>query len=274
MVCGPQWACCFGEGGDSDNRTVQKVCAFDTLTEKGSISCVSSPFADPLVLSGPEDVDQMEELTNLPAVKISGGVYEGQWKGKMRHGNGKLTSDDGGVFVGQWHSNYAHGQGSYSFQDGTTYEGGWVMGEQTGFAKQTCEDGSKYQGEFKAGRRHGEGSVSKKDGTLIYRGQFCEDRINGRGEYYFGDNRTYRGDFINGSIHGRGHMEWPDGSIYDGHYARDQRHGEGTFIWPDGRQFTGQWANDRAMNGKGLMKSPEGELRPCVWKDGQWHEEG
>ena len=35
----------------------------------------------------------------------TGAVYEGEWKGGMRHGKGKMTWSDGGSYEGDWQYN-------------------------------------------------------------------------------------------------------------------------------------------------------------------------
>ena len=35
----------------------------------------------------------------------TGAVYEGEWKGGMRHGKGKMTWSDGGSYEGNWQYN-------------------------------------------------------------------------------------------------------------------------------------------------------------------------
>lgn len=65
------------------------------------------------------------------------------------------------------------------------------------------------------------------------------------GVYSWQDGREYRGDWVNNKMEGKGVFNWPDGRKYEGSYIDDKKEGLGIFYWPDGRRYDGQW-----MNGK------------------------
>jgi hypothetical protein len=44
----------------------------------------------------------------------SGAVYDGEWLGGLRHGQGTITWKDGASYEGAWKDNMAHGQGKFT----------------------------------------------------------------------------------------------------------------------------------------------------------------
>ena len=58
------------------------------------------------------------------------GIYEGQYKNSLKHGDGKMTYANGFVYEGQWWEKYndrlndqKHGQGVFITKDDAMYEG-------------------------------------------------------------------------------------------------------------------------------------------------------
>jgi hypothetical protein len=60
------------------------------------------------------------------------------------------------------------------------------------------------------------------------------------------DGGLFKGNFVNDVIDGKGLFKWPDGRVYDGEWANNMKHGNGTLKWPDQvAQYTGQFQNDK-----------------------------
>lgn len=53
----------------------------------------------------------------------SGNVYEGQWLGGFRHGDGKIVFSDGAKYEGHWYLGRVHGDGKFVAEKGEIYEG-------------------------------------------------------------------------------------------------------------------------------------------------------
>lgn len=47
------------------------------------------------------------------------------------------------------------------------------------------------------------------------------------------DGGVFKGNFVNDSIEGRGVFRWPDGRTYDGEWLDNMKEGEGLLKWPD-----------------------------------------
>ena len=62
----------------------------------------------------------------------TGAVYNGQWKGGLRHGNGTMVWTDGAKYEGEWSYNQAHGNGKFYHSDGDVYDGSWINNKANG----------------------------------------------------------------------------------------------------------------------------------------------
>ena len=65
-----------------------------------------------------------------------GGVYEGQWRGNKRSGEGRYLWTDGREYIGQWRDGGIHGYGCNKFTNGILYRGQWENGISQGFGKE------------------------------------------------------------------------------------------------------------------------------------------
>jgi len=121
-----------------------------------------------------------------PAV-LAGGTYNGEWKGKLRHGKGTQV-----------------------WPDGAKYDGQWVDDKQMGEGKEQWNDGSSYAGQYMDGCKHGHGKYVWKDGSN-FEGQFLDNQMNGGGLYSWTDGSTFEGRWSNQQMSGYGITKSPDG---------------------------------------------------------------
>jgi hypothetical protein len=110
-----------------------------------------------------------------------GAVYDGDWKGGLRHGNGVFATVEGDLYRGEWENDVHHGQGTFVWSDGRIYRGIYVNGERHGQGVMCWPHGAHYQGEFTHDKRNGLGKYTHADGRL-YSGEYKDDRPHGRGE--------------------------------------------------------------------------------------------
>ena len=101
----------------------------------------------------------------------------------------------------------------------------------------------------------------------------------------------YRGDWMNDNMHGKGVYTWNDGRKYEGEYQNDKKHvhkfalscqinriflcilkccdqGFGVYSWPDGRKYEGEWINGR-QHGKGKFIHLDGTVKKGIWENGK-----
>ena len=68
----------------------------------------------------------------LQKVYDNGDIYEGQFSGGLRHGNGKYTFVNGDVYEGEFVFNNKDGIGKLTYKDKGTYYGYWKEGKREG----------------------------------------------------------------------------------------------------------------------------------------------
>jgi hypothetical protein len=135
---------------------------------------------------------------------------------------------------------------------------------------------TEYDGERnEKGQRHGTGMLRfNTTPNAFYKGNWVEDKMEGHGEYCWGDGHRYVGSFKNNKQHGLGAYFWPTGGKYFGNWKRDKMNGHGTYTRNDGVVYTGQWKDDHQY-GEGLKIIPErvcyGEAkkmtRMCIYRE-------
>ena len=67
----------------------------------------------------------------------TGAIYNGQWKGGIRHGNGTMIWTDGARYEGEWSYNMASGNGKFYHSDGDIYDGKWANNKAMGYGVYT-----------------------------------------------------------------------------------------------------------------------------------------
>jgi len=64
--------------------------------------------------------------------------------------------------------------------------------------------------------------------------------LHGYGKYLFANSgKIYRGEFENNFITGKGIMIFPDGSRYDGDFKESKMEGNGLMQMPNGDRYAG-----------------------------------
>lgn len=105
----------------------------------------------------------------------SGDFFDGQYiEGNMI--NGTLTFSNGDKYIGTFNNNQFDGMGVYYFNNGDIYDGQFARDKANGRGVYTWNDGKIYIGEYKDWQRHGKGTLHAPNGSIIYRGQWRNDK--------------------------------------------------------------------------------------------------
>ena len=141
--------------------------------------------------------------------------YKGNFKNGKRHGQGTYIFDSGlSKFVGRWKDDKQY-YGKLTTEN-ETYEGYFENNLYNGYGTITYNKGTKetYTGYFKAGKRHGFGETETKNKDFFYKGEWQDDKQNGRGflskiiikkqEGNEEELEEYNGDFVEGMYSGNG----------------------------------------------------------------------
>jgi len=141
---------------------------------------------------GPEFRHGVEELED-------GSTYEGQFLGKSRHGNGKITWVGGDSFEGQFQRNNIEGQGAFRWASGVAYSGQWSRNELGPVGYMKWPDGRQYRGHFLRGEKHADGRLQWPDGRA-YSGQWIAGKQHGYGLVSDGKGRVHLSQWDNGKL--------------------------------------------------------------------------
>jgi len=178
-------------------------------------------------------------------------------KGDCENGFGVFIYANGGIYEGNWKDGIWHGQGTYSALE-NEYKGDW-----NGTCKGDCEngfgvyiypdegmqgtgDGGEYVGEWKDGYWHGQGTYTWATGDK-YIGEWKDDLMNGQGTYTWANGDKYIGEWKDGLRNGQGTFTWLDGEKYVGEWKDGLRNGQGTYTYADGTKESGLWENDEFL---------------------------
>lgn len=124
-----------------------------------------------------KDIQDKDVMWKPKVVFEDGRTYEGQWKGKLRHGHGKELSRYGDfVYEGMFKNDQYHGDGVMTWSNGAKYIGQFLANEKHGYGEETYSTGESFKGNF----RHG--------------------RVHGKGQYYFVDDTSLKGDWVDGKL--------------------------------------------------------------------------
>ena len=108
----------------------------------------------------------------------TGAIYNGQWKGGLRHGSGIMTWADGARYEGEWQYNQASGKGKFFHADGDVYDGNWNNNKANGFGVYTNQRGARYEGYWKDDQQHGHGVENWAEGAR-YEGEYNMSKKEG-----------------------------------------------------------------------------------------------
>jgi len=130
------------------------------------------------------DVQGVPSISDLLEHRVEelpdGSRFEGQFRGKARHGRGKFTWATGGCYDGQFCENDMHGTGTYRWSDGSSYTGNWQRNALGPDGVMKWNDGRVYEGQFLHGKKHGEGRLTWPDGRW-YSGSWEAGKQHGMG---------------------------------------------------------------------------------------------
>ena len=88
------------------------------------------------------------------------GKYEGELRGKERHGQGTMCYRNGDRYRGAWEGDKRHGRGTHNFANGRKYVGQWENDAMHGEGTLTYANGDTHEGHFKDGKMHGPGTYT------------------------------------------------------------------------------------------------------------------
>ena len=218
--------------------------------------CEDNPYEGTIVKPSGTWFGKTKDMSSMSSTGVmtynDGGIYDGEWKNNMRHGNGiykkfKSSNDktkknlllyqagiwkedmffessekatikfaDDYLFVGLIKNGIPNGNGRLYFKKGKKDEkvisGEWK--DKVGLT----------YGTIKTSKYHYTGGIEKKSKSSI------DYRARGEGiKKYTNNGAVSRGDFFGEKLNGFGTMQWPSGDKYEGNFLNGMRHGKGVY---------------------------------------------
>ncbi|XP_032887418.1 ankyrin repeat and MYND domain-containing protein 1 isoform X2 [Amblyraja radiata] len=90
--------------------------------------------------------------------------YQGEFQGKLKHGEGRFEWSSQEFYEGQFYKDHRHGQGCYVWPDGTKFTGAFYLDRKDGYGTLEMKDGSMFQGLYKGDERFGPGVFTYPNG--------------------------------------------------------------------------------------------------------------
>lgn len=196
--------------------------------------------------------------------------YSGQWKNDKRDGYGEQIYT-GGKYKGYWKNNEHDGYGifydiSYDNLDNKVYEkdysGYWKNGKKEGEGIEFLDNETiMYEGEFKNDKRYKGIEYYEKNGNLMYGGYFNGYEFEGKGILYYpnSQNICFEGTFKNGNpcngiSYNENGTEENKTKIIDGNYYTFSK----TFYDNGDLKYEGYFKNG-IYHGEGTLKTVDGK---------------
>jgi len=228
---------------------------------------------------------------------VNGDVYDGEWLGSWRHGNGKQIFSNGMIYDGRWLYDTINGFGTMWYPNGDTYVGNWYNGLPNGLGTYKMASGSEKTNMWKNGKTlddiviafHADtclaGNCAKGTGSLLFRnnsplygatytGEMLAFLPHGIGELTYPFGYSQKGFYVNGKYlvadtlknacqtgnchSGFGEYTWVSGEKYTGFWLDDKRNGWGYNFFDTGNEYEGTWRNNK-KHGVGLHTFVNGE---------------
>ncbi len=151
-----------------------------------------------------DETSAASETQAIASVSLDGSIQPGEAQEEQEI---TLTFDFGertGVYSGEMKDGLPHGQGTFSSQNpegtGWVYEGGWDMGHMQGEGMTIFDTGHSEAGWYENDYLNGQGSLYQDD-RPIYEGGFAANIPEGQGTLYsFCGEIIYSGQFTEGFI--------------------------------------------------------------------------
>ena len=94
--------------------------------------------------------------------------------------------------------------------------------------------------------KHGKGILYNKNNSIIYEGDFENDKYNGFGKSFEENGSYYIGQWKDGFKHGLGKLyNKKNNIIYEGYFKNGMRNGIGKYFENKEKHYVGQRSNDQ-----------------------------
>ena len=153
----------------------------------------------------------------------------------------------------------ANGPAVVQYDNKTVYIGNLSNGKRSGFGiRSYVGNGLAYVGDYDNDVKSGKGDLFDfKKNKSVFTGAWARDKRNGYGELDK-DNVWYKGNYVDDRMEGKGKQQWENRDYYEGDFRGDLRHGNGDMKFGNGDHFNGVFVNG-IMHGQGVYTWKNGE---------------
>jgi hypothetical protein len=136
-----------------------------------------------------------------------------------------------------------------------------IMGASTNKKHLTDENGEEYDfdGTIFNNEPKGTGTATYIKSGNIYKGNYVNGNIEGKGEAIFKSGDHYIGGMSKGKFSGYGVYTFKSGNKYEGQFVDSKKHGKGKFTEADGGYYEGDFVNN-LMQGFGKYVDANGKI--------------
>ena len=166
--------------------------------------------------------------------------------------------------------------GTIPFPDGASYNGEYketkeklqILHGQGEFISSAF----RYKGEFRDNKKQGKGTYIWANGNR-YEGDFVDDEPSGRGKFVFVTGDQYEGEYSKGAFNGKGIFVAKNGDKTAGTFVNGQANGYATYVFANGDKYEGEMAGGK-MSGKGLFITKGGDRWEASFVNDRAHGKG
>lgn len=115
----------------------------------------------------------------------------------------------------------------------------------------------RYKGEFRDNKKQGKGTYIWSNGDR-YEGDFVEDEPSGLGKFIFATGDRYDGEYARGAFNGKGIFVSKNGDKTDGTFVNNKASGQAVYVFASGDKYEGEMAAGK-MSGKGTFTTKSGD---------------
>ena len=251
---GTSWIKVSPAAGSGNGTVAIEVNANTSSSQRAAdltISGTGVPARKITVTQGPAPLSALDEtwraaiqsaMSANPTQSFSDALYKGQMSGGNRNGLGAMLFDTGDFYFGGWRNGNRDGNGIYIIRSFTN-----------NMFFMNCDNAKIHVGDCTNNLFSGIGSCYDKTGTIIYDGEFKDDKptetypSTGNLTAYkfevinYGAGAYYLGETMNGKCEGLGIFIWQSGDLWYGLWKNNIRDGYGIYITRNGLTQTGTW---------------------------------
>lgn len=130
----------------------------------------------------------------------------------------------------------------------------------------------RYKGEFRENKKQGKGIYIWANGNR-YEGDFVDDEPSGKGTFVFASGDRYEGEYAKGAFNGKGVFVARNGDRTDGTFVNGQANGRAVYLFANGDKYEGEMAAGK-MSGKGLFVTKGGDRWEATFANDRAHGKG